>query len=97
MSFVDEKESKISHDATRKDAVESVKKSPANMVARAKTRMDWTKTIVQEKAKRMTTHDTVQKQVATQVKEEMKNQGGMNKHVAWEHNSTATARHYILS
>ena len=72
-----------------KNAAASVKESAANVAASAKAGMEKTKATVQEKTERMTTHDPVQKDMATQKKEERMNQAEINKQEAREQNAAA--------
>ncbi|KAI4300694.1 hypothetical protein L6164_034041 [Bauhinia variegata] len=72
-----------------KKAAESVKETAANVGASAKSGMEKTKATVQEKTERMTAHDPLQKEMATQKKEERINQAELDKQEARQHNAAA--------
>ncbi|GAV63953.1 LEA_1 domain-containing protein [Cephalotus follicularis] len=69
--------------------MQSMKETAANMAASAKAGMEKTKATVQEKVEKMTAHDPVQKEMATEKKEERINQAELNKREAREHNAAA--------
>ncbi|KAK7285488.1 hypothetical protein RJT34_20261 [Clitoria ternatea] len=68
---------------------ESMKETAANIGASAKSGMEKTKATVQEKTQRMTARDPLQKEMATQKKEERINQAELDKQMAREHNAAA--------
>ncbi|KAK2417275.1 18 kDa seed maturation protein [Trifolium repens] len=72
---------------------ESIKETAANIGASAKSGMEKTKANVQEKTERMTAHDPLQKEMATQKKDARVNQAELDKQAAREHNAAATAGH----
>ncbi|KAJ7976009.1 18 kDa seed maturation protein, partial [Quillaja saponaria] len=72
-----------------KNATESIKETAANVAASAKSGMDKTKATVQEKMERVTAHDPLQKEMATQKKEHKINQAELNKQDARQHNAAA--------
>ncbi|XP_050228831.1 11 kDa late embryogenesis abundant protein-like [Mercurialis annua] len=67
----------------------SIKETAANVAASAKAGMDKTKATVQEKVEKMSAHDPVQKQIATDKKEQRKAEAEWNKQEAREHNAAA--------
>ncbi|XP_050226906.1 11 kDa late embryogenesis abundant protein-like [Mercurialis annua] len=67
----------------------SIKETAANVAASAKAGMDKTKATVQEKVDKMSAHDPVQKQMATEKKEHKKAEAELNKQEAREHNAAA--------
>ncbi|XP_028808696.1 18 kDa seed maturation protein [Neltuma alba] len=69
-----------------KQAAESMKETAANIGASAKSGMEKTKATVQEKKDRMTAHDPMQKEMATERKEERMRQAELDKREAREHN-----------
>ncbi|XP_004514000.1 18 kDa seed maturation protein-like [Cicer arietinum] len=72
---------------------ENIKETAANIGASAKSGMEKTKANVQEKTEKMTAHDPLQKEMATQKKEERVNQAELDKQAAHQHNAAATAGH----
>ncbi|KAL1340986.1 hypothetical protein HN51_027490 [Arachis hypogaea] len=74
--------------ATKK-AVENAKETAANIGASAKSGLEKTKATVTEKAEKISTHDPIQKEMATHKKEEKIQQADMEKHEAREHNAAA--------
>ncbi|KAI3867991.1 hypothetical protein MKX03_035207 [Papaver bracteatum] len=74
---------------TGKNAAAAVKETASNVAASAKSGMDKTKATVQEKAERMTAHDPMQKEMATQRKEEKINEAEMHKQMTHEQNEAA--------
>ncbi|GFY99814.1 late embryogenesis abundant 4-5 [Actinidia rufa] len=74
-----------------KNAAASAKETAANVAASAKAGMDKTKATMQEKVERMTAHDPMQKEMATERKEGKIHQAEYNKQEARENN--AAARH----
>ncbi|KAK7336641.1 hypothetical protein VNO77_17187 [Canavalia gladiata] len=72
-----------------KKAGESAKETVANLGASAKSGMEKTKATVQEKTERMRARDPLQKDLATQKKEEKINQAELDKQAAREHNAAA--------
>ncbi|XP_043691647.1 18 kDa seed maturation protein-like [Telopea speciosissima] len=69
--------------------MESAKETASNVAASAKSGMDKTKATVQEKVERMTTHTPVEKDMATQRKQEKIDQAELNKQAARQHNAAA--------
>ncbi|XP_058207556.1 late embryogenesis abundant protein 46-like [Rhododendron vialii] len=74
---------------TAKSAAASAKESAANVAATAKSGMDKTKATVQEKVERMSAHDPMQKDMATERKQEKIHQAECNKQEARESNAAA--------
>ncbi|AES81475.1 putative Late embryogenesis abundant protein, LEA-25/LEA-D113 [Medicago truncatula] len=74
---------------------ESIKETAANIGASAKSGMEKTKATFQEKTEKMTAHDPLQKEMATQKKEERVNQAELDKEAAREHNAAASAGHQL--
>ncbi|KAA8518265.1 hypothetical protein F0562_015852 [Nyssa sinensis] len=72
-----------------KNTVASGKETAANVAASAKSGMDKTKATVQEKVERLNAHDTTQKEMATEKKEEKIHQAELNKLEAREQNAAA--------
>ncbi|XP_057982526.1 11 kDa late embryogenesis abundant protein [Malania oleifera] len=72
-----------------KNAAATVKESVANVGASAKSGLEKTKAAVQEKVDKMTAHDPVEKEVATQKKEERIEQAELNKREERENNAAA--------
>ncbi|KAF4374527.1 hypothetical protein F8388_016078 [Cannabis sativa] len=72
-----------------KNAVESAKESAANVAASAKSGMDKTKATVQEKVERMTAHHPLEKEIATERKEQKIAEAELNKQQAREQNAAA--------
>ncbi|KAL0334229.1 UNVERIFIED_CONTAM: Late embryogenesis abundant protein 46 [Sesamum angustifolium] len=69
--------------------MQSAKETASNVAASAKSGMEKTKATVQEKAERMTTRDPIQKDMATQKKEERILEAERQKQEAREHNAAA--------
>ncbi|KAG7554371.1 Late embryogenesis abundant protein LEA_1 subgroup [Arabidopsis suecica] len=67
--------------------MQSMKETASNIAASAKSGMDKTKATLEEKAEKMKTRDPVQKQMATQVKEDKINQAEMQKRETREYNA----------
>ncbi|KAI8562088.1 hypothetical protein RHMOL_Rhmol03G0007800 [Rhododendron molle] len=74
---------------TAKNATASAKEAAANVAATAKSGMDKTKATVQEKVERMSAHDPMQKDMATERKQEKIHQAECNKQGAHENNAAA--------
>nr|CAH0117517.1 seed albumin protein of a late embryogenesis abundant group 1 [Pisum sativum subsp. elatius]CAH0117522.1 seed albumin protein of a late embryogenesis abundant group 1 [Pisum sativum subsp. elatius]CAH0117524.1 seed albumin protein of a late embryogenesis abundant group 1 [Pisum abyssinicum]CAH0117526.1 seed albumin protein of a late embryogenesis abundant group 1 [Pisum sativum]CAH0117528.1 seed albumin protein of a late embryogenesis abundant group 1 [Pisum sativum subsp. sativum] len=71
--------------------MEKTKETAANVGASAKSGMEKTKANVQEKTERLTTRDPLEKELATQKKEERVAQAELDKQAARNHNAAATA------
>ncbi|CAL5193542.1 unnamed protein product [Lathyrus oleraceus] len=71
--------------------MEKTKETAANVGAAAKSGMEKTKANVQEKTERLTTRDPLEKELATQKKEERVAQAELDKQAARNHNAAATA------
>ncbi|XP_011078825.1 11 kDa late embryogenesis abundant protein-like [Sesamum indicum] len=69
--------------------MQSAKETASNVAASAKAGMEKTKATVQEKAERMTTRDPIQKDMATQKKEDRIYEAERQKQEAREHNAAA--------
>ncbi|KAL3357804.1 hypothetical protein AABB24_018147 [Solanum stoloniferum] len=69
--------------------MEAAKKSAANVAASAKSGMEKTKAVVTEKAEKLTTSDPVQRQMATEKKEQRIHQAEMDKLAAQEQNAAS--------
>ncbi|KAL0428610.1 UNVERIFIED_CONTAM: seed maturation protein [Sesamum latifolium] len=69
--------------------MQSAKETASNIAASAKAGMEKTKATAQEKAERMTTRDPIQKDIATQKKEERIHEAERQKLEAREHNAAA--------
>ncbi|XP_043691646.1 late embryogenesis abundant protein 46-like [Telopea speciosissima] len=69
--------------------MESAKATASNIAASAKSGMDKTKATVQEKVEKMTVHTPVEKDMATQRKQEKIEQAELNKQVVFQHNAAA--------
>ncbi|XP_010557946.1 PREDICTED: 11 kDa late embryogenesis abundant protein-like [Tarenaya hassleriana] len=69
--------------------MQSMKEKASNIAASAKAGMEKTKATLEEKAEKMTTRDPVQKEMATQKKEDRINQAELEKREAREHNAAA--------
>ncbi|XP_070048001.1 late embryogenesis abundant protein 46-like [Nicotiana tomentosiformis] len=67
--------------------MQSVKEKASNVAASAKSGVEKTKAVVQEKVERMTAHDPTQKEMATGKKEERINQAEMNKQATHDRNT----------
>ncbi|CBI30024.3 hypothetical protein AAG906_036642 [Vitis piasezkii] len=67
--------------------MESVKEKAANVAASAKAGMEKTKATVQEKVEKLTAHGEMEKQIATQKKEEKKADAEIKKQEAYENNA----------
>lgn len=76
--------------AARK-AVETIKETAANIGASAKSGLEKTKATVQEKNERMSASDPMQKEMATDKKEERIHQAEMEKQEARDHNAKMSA------
>ncbi|KAA8518263.1 hypothetical protein F0562_015854 [Nyssa sinensis] len=72
-----------------KNTAASVKETAANTATSAKAGMDKTKATMQEKAEKMSTRDPLQKEMATQKKEEKIDQAELNKQEARAHNAAS--------
>ncbi|CAK7342350.1 unnamed protein product [Dovyalis caffra] len=76
-----------------------MKETAANTAASAKAGMEKTKAAMQEKVEKMSAHDPVQKQMASEKKQERMTQAELDKLEAKQHNAasrqagTATGRH----
>ncbi|ESR43111.1 hypothetical protein CICLE_v10012978mg [Citrus x clementina] len=69
--------------------MQSMKESAANVAASAKAGMEKTKATAQEKVDKMKAHDPVEKEMATEKKEERRMQAELEKQEAREHNAAA--------
>ncbi|XP_042481660.1 11 kDa late embryogenesis abundant protein [Macadamia integrifolia] len=69
--------------------MQSAKETASNVAASAKAGMDKTKATVQEKVEKMTTHNPVEKDMATHRKQEKIDQAELNKQAAQQHNEAA--------
>ncbi|XP_060177511.1 11 kDa late embryogenesis abundant protein-like [Lycium barbarum] len=69
--------------------MEAAKETAANVAASANSGMEKTKAIVAEKAEKLTTSDPVQRQMATEKKEERIHQAEMDKLAAQEQNAAS--------
>ncbi|KAJ7971446.1 18 kDa seed maturation protein [Quillaja saponaria] len=69
--------------------MQSIKETAANVAASAKSGMDKTKATVQEKMEKTTAHDPLQKEMATQKKDERIHEADLNKKEAREENAAA--------
>merc|ERR1712100_279372 len=69
--------------------MQPMKEAASNMAASAKSGMDKTKATVQEKVERMTAHNPIEKDMATQRKGQKINQAELNKQEAHAHNAAA--------
>ncbi|KAJ9184692.1 hypothetical protein P3X46_004394 [Hevea brasiliensis] len=69
--------------------MQSMKETAANAAASAKAGMEKSKATVQEKVEKMSAHDPMQKEMATQKKEQRKAEAELNKQEAREHNAAA--------
>ncbi|XP_016552097.1 protein LE25 isoform X2 [Capsicum annuum] len=74
--------------------METAKEKAANIAASAKSGMEKTKAILEEKAERMSTRDPLKKEMATEKKDDKKTAAELNKREAMDQN--ATARYTIL-
>ncbi|KAK3000336.1 hypothetical protein RJ639_021382 [Escallonia herrerae] len=74
---------------TAKNAAASVKETAANVAASAKAGMEKTKATAQEKGEKMTAHDPMQKEMATEKKETRVNQAELNKQGERQENAAA--------
>ncbi|XP_010036485.2 18 kDa seed maturation protein [Eucalyptus grandis] len=72
-----------------KNAAASAKEAAANVGASAKAGMEKTKAVAQEKMEKMTAHDPVEKQMATEKKHERIDQAELNKQMAREENAAS--------
>nr|CAH0117516.1 late embryogenesis abundant group 1 protein [Pisum sativum subsp. elatius]CAH0117542.1 late embryogenesis abundant group 1 protein [Pisum fulvum] len=71
--------------------MEKTKETAANIGASAKSGLEKTKANVQEKTERMTAHNPLEKELATQKKDERVAQAELDKQAARQHNAAATA------
>ncbi|XP_055809192.1 late embryogenesis abundant protein 46-like [Solanum dulcamara] len=69
--------------------MEAAKETAANVAASAKSGMEKTKAVVTEKAEKLTTSDPVQRQMATEAKEQKIHQAEMDKLAAQEQNAAS--------
>ncbi|EYU39929.1 hypothetical protein ABFS82_10G171100 [Erythranthe guttata] len=69
--------------------MQSAKETASNVAASAKAGMEKTKATMQEKGERMTTRDPLQKELATEKKDERKYGAELEKQEAREHNAAA--------
>ncbi|PIA42804.1 hypothetical protein AQUCO_02000329v1 [Aquilegia coerulea] len=69
--------------------MQTAKETVSNIAASAKSGMDKTKATAQEKVERMTAHDPLEKEIATQRKEDKINQAEINKQQTRQHNAAA--------
>ncbi|KAM7271886.1 hypothetical protein ACFE04_031100 [Oxalis oulophora] len=69
--------------------MQSAKEAIANVAASAKSGMEKTKATAQEKVDKMTAHDPIQKDMATQKKQERVTQAELDKQEARQHNAVA--------
>ncbi|WRX25401.1 Late embryogenesis abundant protein [Theobroma cacao] len=69
--------------------MQSIKETAANIAASAKAGLEKTKATVEEKVEKLTAHDPVQKEMATQKKEERIHQAELDKQEARLHNAVA--------
>ncbi|KAK9265548.1 hypothetical protein L1049_021611 [Liquidambar formosana] len=69
--------------------MQSAKEAVSNMTASAKAGMDKTKATVQEKVEKMTAHDPIEKDMATQRKEAKITEAELNKQETREHNAAS--------
>ncbi|KAF9617978.1 hypothetical protein IFM89_039271 [Coptis chinensis] len=74
---------------TGKSAMASAKETASNIAASAKSGMDKTKATVQEKVDKMSANDPIEKDMATQRKQDKITQAEINKQETREHNATA--------
>ncbi|RAL48513.1 unnamed protein product [Cuscuta campestris] len=71
--------------------MQSAKETASNAAASAKAGMEKTKATLQEKAEKMTTRDPMQKEIATERKDERKREAEMEKQTAKEQNAASKA------
>ncbi|KAJ8900081.1 hypothetical protein K2173_024197 [Erythroxylum novogranatense] len=71
--------------------MQSIKETASNIAASAKAGMEKTKATVQEKVEKMSTSDPVQKEMATEKKEDRKAEAEFYKREARLHNAAASA------
>ncbi|GAA0187245.1 hypothetical protein LIER_34533 [Lithospermum erythrorhizon] len=69
--------------------MQSAKEAAANVAASAKSGMDKTKAVMQEKVEKMSSHDETQKQMATEKKEERIRDAEFQKQQAQEQNAAS--------
>ncbi|XP_060200186.1 late embryogenesis abundant protein 46-like [Lycium barbarum] len=69
--------------------MQAMKETASNIAASAKSGMEKTKVIAQEKMERMTANNPTEKEMATEMKEERINEAEMKKQEAREENATA--------
>ncbi|KAK4378051.1 hypothetical protein RND71_004347 [Anisodus tanguticus] len=67
--------------------MQNIKEKASNVAASAKSGMDKTKAVVQEKVERMTAHDPTQKEMATEKKQERIYEAEMKKQVTQDRNA----------
>ncbi|XP_047256791.1 late embryogenesis abundant protein 46 isoform X5 [Capsicum annuum] len=72
--------------------METAKEKAANIAASAKSGMEKTKAILEEKAERMSTRDPLKKEMATEKKDDKKTAAELNKREAMDQNATARFR-----
>ncbi|XP_047256788.1 protein LE25 isoform X1 [Capsicum annuum] len=76
--------------------METAKEKAANIAASAKSGMEKTKAILEEKAERMSTRDPLKKEMATEKKDDKKTAAELNKREAMDQNATARFRGPVL-
>ncbi|XP_047256790.1 late embryogenesis abundant protein 46 isoform X4 [Capsicum annuum] len=76
--------------------METAKEKAANIAASAKSGMEKTKAILEEKAERMSTRDPLKKEMATEKKDDKKTAAELNKREAMDQNATASDRFCIV-
>ncbi|KAM3360185.1 protein LE25 isoform X3 [Capsicum galapagoense] len=69
--------------------METAKEKAANIAASAKSGVEKTKAILEEKAERMSTRDPLKKEMATEKKDDKKTAAELNKREAMDQNATA--------
>ncbi|KAI3917777.1 hypothetical protein MKW92_019044 [Papaver armeniacum] len=74
---------------TGRNTAASAKEAASNVAASAKSGLDKTKVTMQEKGEKMTAHDPIEKDMATQRKEEKKHEAEMNKQMTHEENEAS--------
>ncbi|KAF5750670.1 18 kDa seed maturation protein [Tripterygium wilfordii] len=67
--------------------MQNIKETAANVAASAKSGMEKAKATAQEKVEKAKAHDPLQKEMATQKKEDRINEAGLNKQEARTHNA----------
>ncbi|KAF5747721.1 Seed maturation protein [Tripterygium wilfordii] len=73
--------------------MQNIKEKAANVGASAKSGMEKAKATAQEKGDKTTAHDPLQKEMATQKKEEKIDQAELNKQEARAHNEAVKHEH----